>query len=213
MKLENVKVGMLLKDKFGNEYEVIEVNKNDDFQPVRVKCVKFVKRVCFKTERDVIYRAGSMAWLLKDHSHVLSIDDDYGRFIKETFYPDLSNAMFNEAVSVKLSISNYNYRNFVLGTQEAISRIEITLRDLSLAENFLHRGNVSLYDTVFDHAYVPYEVLAFTDDKVCLRVKTRFRNADNKTKYMESMAWIPFYDGKSPDSDDVTTKDFMIMKG
>lgn len=63
MKLENVKVGMLLKDKFGNEYEVIEINRNDDFQPVRVKCVKFVKRVCFKTERDVIYRAGSMAWI------------------------------------------------------------------------------------------------------------------------------------------------------
>lgn len=36
MKLEDVEIGQILKDKFGNKYKVVEIDKNDDFVPVEL---------------------------------------------------------------------------------------------------------------------------------------------------------------------------------
>lgn len=47
MKLEDIKIGQFLKDKFGNRYKVVEVNEDDDFAPVELKCVKFANSVYF----------------------------------------------------------------------------------------------------------------------------------------------------------------------
>ena len=43
MKLEDIKVGQTVVDKFGNEY-VVE-NVNHGWMPVYLRCTKFVKRV------------------------------------------------------------------------------------------------------------------------------------------------------------------------
>ena len=44
MKLEDVKIGMKVIDKFGNEYEIVEVTE-DEQMPVKVKCTKFLKPI------------------------------------------------------------------------------------------------------------------------------------------------------------------------
>lgn len=44
MKLKDIKVGQVVVDKFGNEYEVVEITKNDRM-PVYLKCIKFVKKI------------------------------------------------------------------------------------------------------------------------------------------------------------------------
>lgn len=41
MKIENIKSGMFVKDKFGNEYKVVDIRRNT----VRLICKKFVKSV------------------------------------------------------------------------------------------------------------------------------------------------------------------------
>nr|DAR90855.1 MAG TPA: hypothetical protein [Caudoviricetes sp.] len=43
MKLENVRVGQIVVDKHGNEYEVCEVGRG--IMPIALRCFKFVKRV------------------------------------------------------------------------------------------------------------------------------------------------------------------------
>ena len=41
MKIENIKVGMFVKDKFGNEYKVVDIRRNT----IRFICKKIVKSV------------------------------------------------------------------------------------------------------------------------------------------------------------------------
>ena len=54
MKLENVKIGQILKDKFGNKYEVDEIDENDDLLPLKLRCIKFAKNVRFSHGDNII---------------------------------------------------------------------------------------------------------------------------------------------------------------
>lgn len=42
MRLKEMKVGQIVADKFGNEYEVREISECDKM-PVLLRCIKFVK--------------------------------------------------------------------------------------------------------------------------------------------------------------------------
>lgn len=43
MKLEEFKVGQIVVDKHGNEYEVNDVHRG--MMPIRLRCIKFVRKV------------------------------------------------------------------------------------------------------------------------------------------------------------------------
>ena len=42
MKLEDVKIGQIVVDKFGNEYEITYVDYNNKVTPVEMVCIKFI---------------------------------------------------------------------------------------------------------------------------------------------------------------------------
>lgn len=69
MKLEDVEIGQILKDKFGNKYKVVEIDKNDDFVPVGLECINFIKDVYFGHGMNYIKEVGSRAWILKGYSN------------------------------------------------------------------------------------------------------------------------------------------------
>ena len=45
MKLKDIEIGQVLKDKFGNKYKVTSVEDND-LQSVMVTCIEFKQDVC-----------------------------------------------------------------------------------------------------------------------------------------------------------------------
>ena len=56
MKLKDVKIGQILNDRFGNKFEVKQIDNGDDFMPIKLKCVEFVKDIY--TSRDKITEVG-----------------------------------------------------------------------------------------------------------------------------------------------------------
>lgn len=64
MNIETIKHGMIVCDKFGNEYEVLAVVRNDRIfeDGVKLKCTKFVK-YCINTKNKPFDAVGSIAWV------------------------------------------------------------------------------------------------------------------------------------------------------
>ena len=81
MKLENVKIGQILKDKFGNKYEVMNVDTRDNVQSVEVRCVEFKKMVCLSNL--YIYKLGDTEYLINDKSFLLSLDSPTGKKLQK----------------------------------------------------------------------------------------------------------------------------------
>lgn len=68
MKLEDIKVGQTVVDKFGNEYVVEIVDYDDDLMPVWLRCTKFVEWVVVQ-ERGVMFRyVGDCFWIYKSEN-------------------------------------------------------------------------------------------------------------------------------------------------
>ena len=54
MKLEDVRIGMTVVDKFGNEYVVEAIDEDDESMPVCLKLIKFACVIVVQTFGDVI---------------------------------------------------------------------------------------------------------------------------------------------------------------
>lgn len=80
----------MTSDKFGNKFEVTQIDDGDDFMPVELKCVKFVK----------------------DRSIILSSDSIVGEFLKEHFYPSEYNS-FEDLELIDITLNGVEYRFFV----------------------------------------------------------------------------------------------------
>lgn len=71
MKLEDVKVGQIVKDEFDNEY-IIEKITGDDSMPVKLKCTKFLKPIQVQKLGDVYFnKAGKSFYIYKSKKVVL----------------------------------------------------------------------------------------------------------------------------------------------
>lgn len=76
MNIETIKHGMIVIDKFGNEYEVLSVIRNDRIfeDSVKLKCTKFIK-CCISSNNDVFDSAGSIGWVNNKSKLKLVYDD------------------------------------------------------------------------------------------------------------------------------------------
>lgn len=78
MKLEDVTVGQILKDKFGNKYKVTSVEDND-LQSVLVTCIEFKQDVYVS---DLcVSKCGDCLWLLNHRNLLLPLESPSGRKI------------------------------------------------------------------------------------------------------------------------------------
>lgn len=71
MKLENVRVGQIVKDSFGNRYKVLEVANNKDDQPVKLRCTRHLGEHYYSTkspseETKYTFGIGGEWWIHKD---------------------------------------------------------------------------------------------------------------------------------------------------
>lgn len=67
MKLKDIKVGQVVVDKHGNEYEVKEITKNDRM-PVYLQCIKFVQRILVQRFGMIeFYKEGQSFFIYKSN--------------------------------------------------------------------------------------------------------------------------------------------------
>lgn len=191
MKLVGVKVGQILKDKFGNKYEVVQIDEDDNFMPVELKCIKFVKDVRFGLRGDIIAKVGHYSWVLKDYSRILSSDSTVGEFLKRNFCSD---TCVDELKRINLSFNGIE-RDFVFGSAENIKKIEVTLKDLLIDdnENYPTKDNVRLDDIIVDKNGVEYTVISIDSNCIGVKYKTKFIGIDGTVFDTYSTMYIPFH--------------------
>lgn len=202
MKLEDVKVGQILKDKYGNKYEVKLISK-DDLQSVFVSCVEFKKKV-YVSEFDIT-KCGDSVWLIDDKNILLSKDSLFGRAICQKLKFTYFSSCFN-----KITISSgFDSQTFLLCKQSTIDKI-LTLSDLEedVVIDYLTADNVKLGMKVIDGIGNEYVVDDIVDDSVSLLLNMKTTNIDGESCVISLKTWIPFYDEK----DVITTKDFLIVQ-
>ena len=64
MKLEDIRVGQTVVDKFGNEY-VVEIVDNDDSMPVYLRCTKIVEWVVVQKHGVMFECVDDYFWIYK----------------------------------------------------------------------------------------------------------------------------------------------------
>lgn len=67
MKVEDIKIGQTVVDKFGNEY-VVEIVDNDDSMPVWLRCTKFVECVIVQKRGVMFECVDDYFWIYKSEN-------------------------------------------------------------------------------------------------------------------------------------------------
>lgn len=131
VKFEDIKTGQILEDAHGNRFKVLDITYENEYYPVRLKCVEFKKSVKVNSHESFTNKSQTLC-VLKDRSMLLSIDDGLGKHIKENFYSSL--ALGGSLQRVTLNASNGSKRNYILGRQSTIDDITLTLSDLKIVK-------------------------------------------------------------------------------
>lgn len=208
MKLKDVKVGQILKDKFGNKYKVMLI-KNNDLQSVFVKCVEFKRAVCVGI--SYINDCGDDVLLLNDRSILLSLESPSGKKIAK----NLKLTTFSDDFK-KIEIStDFDSRSFLLCSKSFIDKIDATLFDLEedVASDYLTEDNIKLGMKVVDGLGNEYVVEDYVDDSVQLSRTFETSSVDGESCIMSMKTWILFYDENKAEEHLITTKNFRIVEG
>lgn len=205
MKLEDVKAGQILKDKFGNKFEVTQIDTDDHFMPVELKCVEFVKDVCIGCDKITKSNFHSCVWVLKDRSRMLSSDSIIGEFLKEHFS---NTKTFGELEIIDLMLNGDECR-FLFGDANVIKKIDVTLKDLCLNgdEECPIIYNTRIDDIIIDKNGTEYRIIAKYSTGIEIVYSTEFTGIDDKVFNVNAKMYIPFYNSGYTD-DVLTTKEF-----
>nr|DAD57821.1 MAG TPA: hypothetical protein [Bacteriophage sp.] len=204
MKFEDVKVGQILEDTYGNRFQVLDIIYGNEYYPVRVKCIEFKNPVkidshnSFKNKNQILY-------VLKDRSMLLSIDDGLGKYIKENFYSSL--ALSNTLQTFSLTASNGSKRHYVLGRQSTVDNVTLTLSDMEpVKDNYLTIDNVRNDMIVSDGVGNKYTIIYYNSDNIQLMFKKQITGINGKSGDFNTYIWVP-YDS----NDGLSAKDFSIV--
>lgn len=203
MKFEDVKIGQILKDVYGNRYEVIDISNK-----VLVKCIEFKKSVRVDSYTALV-GVNQTLWVLKDRSMMLPIHEGFGKFIKDNFYSNLALSGNLEPITVDICGIKKHY---LLAQQSTIDKITLTLSEMEIVEDdYLTRDNVKIGMTVIDGLGNEYVVIGYGARFVQMTHNMKFTNMDGMVKNIDVAMYIPYYNGC--DAENVcTTKDFQIVK-
>lgn len=208
MKLKDVKVGQILKDKFGNKYKVMLI-KNNDLQSVFVKCVEFKRAVCVGI--SYINECGDETLLLNNRSILLSLESPSGRKIANNLKLTIFSGDFEK---IKIS-KGLDSQSFLLCNKSFIDKIDVTLYDLEedVVSDYLTEDNIKLGMKVVDGQGIEYVVEDYVDDSVQLSRTFETTSVDGESCIMIMKTWILIYDESKIEEHLITTKNFRIVEG
>lgn len=203
MKLEDVKLGQILKDKFGNKYKVTAIEKND-LQSVIVTCIEFKKEVCVGDLS--IIGLGDAVWLLNDRSILLSLESSSGEKIAK----NLKFTAFSKPFKKITISSGFDSQDFLLCQPFFFNKIDVTLSDLEecdASSDRLTKDNVKIGMTVSDGLGNTYEVIDYSIHSVKLELKMETVNVNGEGRKFYMHMWVSY------ESDvELSMKDFRIIE-
>lgn len=204
VKFEDIKTGQILEDAHGNRFKVLDITYENEYYPVRLKCVEFKKSVKVNSHESFTNKSQTLC-VLKDRSMLLSIDDGLGKYIKENFYSSL--ALGGSLQRVTLNASNGSKRNYILGRQSTIDDITFTLSDLKIVkDDCLTIDNIRMNMTISDGLGNIYTVSYYNGDRIQLNFKAKTVGANGESRCFDAYVWIPF-----ESNDKLSAKDFHIV--
>ena len=209
MKFENVKVGQILEDIYGNRYKVLSTSTGNPAYPVFLECIKFKKAILVDSSTTVTDTEQTF-WIVRDSSILLSIDEGPGKFIKENFYSSL--ALSNSLEYITLQVEGGRKRDYILGRGQTINKIGLTLSELEVAvEDYLTPNNITNRMKVIDGLGNQYTVFDYGTEAVRLSRSYSITATNGATRDVDVVLRIPYY--KAGITENMcTTKDFKIVK-
>lgn len=186
MKFEDVKVGGILQDQYGNVYEVLEI-KGEPKYIVNLKCITLVRSV--KVEYQFEFKmVGQAWWVHADREELINVTNPVIRQIMNHM-----GVLNDECTSVTdFSVScNGHIKHFKLATADCIAGCEVTIADMKVIPTVLDARDLTIGMTFMDGSGNYYKVIGWMQDRVHLQFVLDVKRASGKTAMiLEPSFWV-----------------------
>ena len=202
MKIEDVKVGMYLRDPKGNTWEILDIDKDSGVPCVYTRCINFVHPVGLTTTLRIDTEAKAYVgrWMYVNKRHLVIASDAVVKQFKDYFTTG------HQCISVVTGLNETKTLRFV--TQEQYDNVEVTLESLEpFPEPVHYTANELPLNTVFeDTSGNRYFVSGYMQDKVLLYTVLSPRGVSGNVLNLQASFWVDL--NASANSKDVSLHDF-----
>lgn len=208
MLLEDVKIGMHLRDPKGNVYEVLAI-KDVPRCIVHLKCITFVRPV--KVESHFGFtREGQTWWVHADREQLIAAENPVVRQIARSLGELKNDTITVDGFSVTC---NGTTKYFRIVTSKCRTGCEITIADMKLKEQHLTRDNIRVGMTVRIASGMAFSVRGYSDDGVLIQGTLQSPDLVGTMKQISVDTLVEWADSDRPiHAGLLTTKDFIIME-
>lgn len=209
MQLEDVKIGMHLRDPKGNVWEILDIDTVSHVPCVYVRCINFVHPVGIMTTLRIDTEAKAYVgrWMYVDKQHLIIAPDHVVQQFEDYF------ANRYQCINVVTGLNKTKTLRFV--TQAQYDSIEVTLETLEPIPKVQHltRDNIRVGMQVRTASDLPCSVYGYSEDVVHLQTNWGSMSLEGKPKQITVDIFVAWHDSKRPIPANVlTTEDFIIIE-
>lgn len=207
MKIEDVEVGMYLRDPKGNVWEVLDKPDKSNIPTIHVQCVAFKHPVGVMPQYSVDSEAKAYVKrnILLNREHLVVTTN--------TFITQLNKYLstFN-TLKVVTGLNKTKILQFV--TQAQYDNVEVTLEDLEPIPEPQHltRENIRVGMHVRTALDTEFIVIGYTDTLVQLLYNATFNCKGKQLKQATAKIYIDWADVSATPVDALTTDDFTVVE-
>ena len=200
MKLQDIKVGMYLRDPKGNVWEILDIDKGSRVPYVYVRCINFVHPVGimpnFRVDTEAKAYVGR--WMLVDKRHLITAPEAVVQQFKDYF------ATGHQCINVVTGLNKTKTLCFV--TQEQYDNVEVTLEALEPIPEAVRYTVADLsIGMVFEDADGNrYFVSGWMQDKVLLHTILHPNSVSGEVLKLHASFWVDL----EASQDTVSLQDF-----
>lgn len=209
MRLEDVKVGMHLRDPKGNVWEILNKSVDTGIPYIHAKCTEFVQPIgvmpTYTVDTEAKACVGRM--LLINKRHLIVAPDSVIEQFKDYF------AIGHQCINVVTGLNKSKVLRFV--TQEQYDNVEVTLESLEPIPEPQHltRDNIRIGMNVQTASGMQFSVRGYSDDGVLLRGTLQSPDVAGSMKQISADSLVEWSDSSRPiPANLLTTKDFIIVE-
>lgn len=208
MKIEDVKVGMHLRDPKGNVWEILDEPDNLGIPTIYVRCIEFKHPVGILPNYSVDSEAKAYVnrCMLLNREHLVVASNDAIKQLSKYL------SSFN-TLKVVTGLNKAKIIQFV--TREQYGNVEVTLEDLVEVSKVQHltRENIRVGLELHTASELSFTVIGYSDDGVLLRYILYSEIYKGVVKQISADLLVEWEDSTRPIPTNVlTTKDFILVE-
>ena len=209
MKLEDVKIGMHLRDPKGNVWEILDIDNGSKIPCVYLRCVEFLHPVGVRPNLriDTAAEAATNRWVYVNKKHFVVAPDSVIKQFKNYF------ATGQQSINVVTGLNESKTLIFV--TQEQYDNVEVIIDDMVEVPKVQHltRENIRVGLELRTASELSFTVIGYSDDGVLLRHILYSEIYKGVVKQISADLLVEWEDSTRPILTNVlTTKDFILVE-